>query len=366
MAKEALEHFEELKIRRTGRTAWKVKIPGTKWRIYMHLKPGGYWSVEIRLYLKVAKLRLPDVLELSELLVAAQTGWIYGDATYRADKKEVEMTTTQVWQAVSFPGFWPEKEVTVYIESVTVHETHVSIMWAVRVKGVRNAPRWWSLPKKEKQGIILAEIEEANEGKVDIVRAVKLALLYASDGKYPGSNTAKRVLEFAVGSKSYRVRTEQSLRLARLLLERTPQLLAFLRVSGCKKAEFLTRLALSRAPRAYQRLGLYAPVAGAMLNLPLVTVGDEYAYIYARIPVDNAPQGWYERAVEEGWTVNVVRSGETPYYEIPQDSLFEHASEDPELWEALYAFAKAKAEVKPAAKKLVEELLKIRPAGALE
>ncbi|ABL78038.1 hypothetical protein [Thermofilum pendens] len=55
---------------------------------------------------------------------------------------------------------------------------------------------------------------------------------------------------------------------------------------------------------------------------------------------------------------------ETKTAKSSQDSLFEHVSEDPELWEALYAFAKA--EVKPVAEKLFEGLLKIRLLGALE
>ncbi|ABL77868.1 hypothetical protein [Thermofilum pendens] len=365
---EALEHFEELKIWRTGRTQWKVKLPGKKWRLYIHRTPAGYWVVEVVLLLKIAKLRLPDVLRLPpELLVAAQEGWVLGDASYIADCEEAIMGTSQTWQAVSFPGFWPGKEVVLYVRGIAINEKrHVSIMWQVRVKGVRNAPKVWALKKEEKRKIAIAEIEEANKGNIDEQRALRIALYYAADGKYSQNSTA-RVLLFAVGKEQNWVRTEGSVRIARLLYEKAPQLLEYMAASGCKKAMFLARLALI-GPRklcmSYQRLGLYAPVAGALLNLVMVAVGDEYAYIYARIPVSNAPPGWYERAVKEGWTVNVVRSGETPYYEIPQDSLFERAAEDSELWEALYAFAKAKAEVKPAAKKLVEELLKIRPAGA--
>ncbi|ABL78618.1 hypothetical protein [Thermofilum pendens] len=371
VAKEALERIDELEIKRTGKTTWQVKLPGERWRVYIYLKPSGKWCVEIRLYIKVAKLRLPDILKLPpEWLRIAQEGWVFGDATYRARYREIAMTTSQAWQVASFPGFWPGKEVEVHIKSIAIHEKrHVSIMWTVKVKGVCNVPRVWSFPKVVKQRIIVDEIEKANEGEIDEQRALKLALLYAADGEYPGSNSARRVLEFAVGRRSRWIRTEQSVRLAKLLLEKAPQVVAFLCASGCRKAQYLARLALveSRKPRAArQQHGFYAPIAGAMLNLVIVTTGDEYAYIYARMPVSNAPQGWYERAVEEGWTVNVVRNAGTLYYEVPQDSLFEHASEDPELWEALYSFALAKAQAKPAAKKLVEKLLRIKPARAQE
>ncbi|ABL78100.1 hypothetical protein [Thermofilum pendens] len=366
--REALEHVDELEIRRTGRAHWKAKLPGRSWRLYVHLKPSGYWEVEIRLHLRVVKLRLPDTLRLPpELLRAAQEGWIMGDASYRADREEVTMTTAQTWQVASFPGFWPGKEVAVYVDRIEIHETRVSVKWYVVVKGVRDAPRWWSLSKKEKQGIILAEIEAANRGEIDIFRALKLALLYVTDGMYPGSsNTARHVLDFAVGQNSRRVRTEGAVKVARLLYEKVPQLLAYMVASGCQKAEFLASLA-SVKPRHYAPR--YLEVAGVKMTLLLVGASRALAaVVYVTEDNEETLRGFPERARREGLEVRKVKVSKGRWgYRAGQKELLRYADKRPIVYDTLIAFVEERLgamplnhPARPSVERLLERLKKAR------
>ncbi|ABL77971.1 hypothetical protein [Thermofilum pendens] len=368
--REALKRVDELKIKRTGKTRWKAKLPGEKWRIYVSRKPNGYWSVEVVLLLKIARLRLPDVLELSpELLVAAQTGWILGDASYIADHGRVDMATAQSWQVASFPGFWPGKEVTVYVRSIVINETRVSMVWFIYVHGVRDAPREWALRKEEKQGIILAEIEAANEGKVDIVRALKLALLYVTDGEYPGSsNTGKHLLQFAVGQRSRQVRTEGAVRVARLLYEKVPQLLEYMAASGCQKAEFLASLA-SVKPRHYAPR--YLEVCGVKMNLRLAGPKNR-RYLMAQVYItrnnEEMLRDFPERARREGLEVRRVKVSKRYWgYRAGEKSLMKYADRYPRVYDTLIAFVQEELEAmpldhpaRPSVERLLERLRKAR------
>ncbi|ABL77890.1 hypothetical protein [Thermofilum pendens] len=361
--REALEHFEELKVRRTGKATWKVKIPGEKCRIYVYRKPAGHWAVEIRLYIRVTKFIVPDTLRLPpELLVDAQTGWLYGDASYIASRKDVRMGTSQAWQVTSFPGFWPGKEVEVYIRSVVIHETHVSVVWTVRVKGVRNAPKEWRLRKEEKQSVILSEIKAANEGEIDIFRAVRIATYYAADGKYPGPNTAKRLLEFGVGNEPYWIRVEGAVRIAKLLHEEVPQLLAFMCSAGCKKARYLARLALVEPKRNLSPR--YLEVAGVRMNLQLVGTKN-YRTLIARVFITNNNEellrGFPERAREEGLIVKKMKIDKKYYgYYAGLRELMSYADKHLEAYDILIDFVKGELEEMPLdhpARQSVERLL---------
>ncbi|ABL77965.1 hypothetical protein [Thermofilum pendens] len=362
--REALKRVDELKIKRTGKTRWKAKLSGAKWRLYVHLKQSGYWSVEVRLYIRVAKLRLPDTLRIPpELLRVAQEGWVLGDASYDADRGEVKMSTSQSWQVASFPGFWPEKDVTICVKSVVINETRVSVTWYVVVKGVRDAPRLWSLPKVVKQRIILKEIGGANEGKVDIVRALKLALLYAADGEYPGPNSAKHVLEFAVGRRSRQVRTGGSVRIARLLYKEVPQLLAYMVASGCKKAEFLASLAFVE-PRPYRLSLRYLEVAGVRMNLQLVGNKNYYtlaARVYITEDNEEMLRDFPERARKEGLVVKKMKIAKKYYcYYAGMRELTGYCDKHPEAYNTLIDFVQEELETMPLdhpARRSVERLL---------
>ncbi|ABL77957.1 hypothetical protein [Thermofilum pendens] len=359
---EALEHADELEIKRTGKTTWKAKLPGRRWRLYVCRTPTGHWQVEVALLFKVAELRLSDTLRLPpELLRAAQDGWILGDASYIANKKEVKMGTAQTWQVASFPGFWPGKEVVIYVRSVVIHESHVSIMWQVRVHGVRDVPRWWRLRKEEKRRMAVAEIEEANKGNIDERRAVRIATYYAADGKYPGSNSALHYLDFAVGRRSRRVRTEQSVRVARLLYEKVPQLLAFMVASGCKKAEFLASLA-SVKPRHYAPR--YLEVCGVKMNLRLAGPKNR-RYLMAQVYItrnnEEMLRDFPERARREGLEVRRVKVSKRYWgYRAGEKSLMKYADRYPHVYDTLIEFVQEELQATPPdhpARRSIERLL---------
>ncbi|ABL77937.1 hypothetical protein [Thermofilum pendens] len=372
-----------LRAERHGRH-WRVYVPRENW--YVVVSKPARWVVRIPLKGFWTESEFPRVLvnTPSDVLRSLQRGWLLTDVTPPHEGYPyVSFGTTQAWQLPSTLAAFPSDDVRLGVTAGILGSTRLSLQWGVSIYGYEEELGWASgLIGEVKRAEFRRLVEECKELNGD---SVALATAFLGDGELEYF-LRLRWLYFRVGHEHVYLPTESAVFNARVAVERASEYVAFVgKVTRCAKVRHILFVAYGapgkrgRKPGqkvgSYQELGLYAPVAGALLNLVMVAVGGKYAYIYARIPVDSAPQGWYQRAVEEGWTVKVVRSRvksrahttrEMLYYEIPQSSLFEHAAEDATLWEALYRFAVAKAQAKPVARKLVEELLRIKPAGAQE
>ncbi|ABL77670.1 hypothetical protein [Thermofilum pendens] len=364
-----------LRAERHGRH-WRVYPPRENWYVVVS-KPTSGWSVRIPLKGFWVESEFPRVLMNTPISVlrSLQRGWILTDVTPPHGRhSDVRFSTTQPWQLPATLAAFPSDNIRLGITAGILGSTRLSIEWGVSIYGYEEELGWASgLVGEVKRVEFRALVERCKALQGD---PVALHTAFLGDGLRT-LFLRIRELYFSIGNEIVYLPTESAVFNARAAVELASEYVAFVgKVTRCAKIRHWLYVAYGAPGRrgrrpgqkvvSYQELGFYVDIAGAMLNLSLVTVGDKYAYIYARMPFDSAPPGWYERAVKEGWTVNVVRSGGTLYYEIPQDSLFEHAGEDPELWEALYRFAVAKSEARPAAKKLVEELLRIKPAGAQE
>ncbi|ABL78274.1 hypothetical protein [Thermofilum pendens] len=362
-----------LKVERHGKI-WRVYPPRENWHVTVSRPNAHSWTVHVPLEGYWVESEFPEVLARTspDILRSLQKGWLLTDVMPpRESYLYVSFSTTQAWQLPATLADFPSDDVHLGIRAGVLGSTKMSIMWGVSIYGYAEELSWASrLVGEVKRAEYRSLVEECKALNGD---SVALITAFLGDGIL-AFFLRLRWLYFRVGNEIVYLPTESAVFNARVAVERASEYVAFVgKVTRCAKVRHVLFVAYGapgkrgRKPGqkvACQWLGLYAPVAGALLNLVMVTVGDEYAYIYARIPVDSAPPGWYQRALEEGWDVRVVRMSDREYYQIPQDSLFEHAGENPELWEALYRFAVAKAQAKPAARKLVEELLRFKPAGA--
>ncbi|ABL77731.1 hypothetical protein [Thermofilum pendens] len=351
---------------------WHVYIPRENWHVIAH-KPTYDWIVHVPLEGFWTETSFPEVLARTspDVLRSLQRGWILTDVTPPHGRySDIKFGTTQSWQLPSTLATFPSDHVDIGVTAGILGSTGLSIKWEVSIHGYADELGWASgLVGATKRAEFRALVERCKELNGD---SVALATAFLGDGELEFF-LRLRWLYFKVGQEHIYLPAESAIANARAAVERAWEYVAFVgKVTRCAKIRHWLYVAYGAPGRRGrkpgqngQRLDLYAPVAGALLNLVLIGHGD-YARIYARMPVDGAPPGWYERVVEEGWVVRVVRNAGMLYYQVPQDSLFEHAAEDATLWEALYRFAAAKAQAKPAAKKLVEELLKIRLAGAQE
>ncbi|ABL78035.1 hypothetical protein [Thermofilum pendens] len=171
-----------------------------------------------------------------------------------------------------------------------------------------------------------------------------------------------RWLYFRAGQEHIYLPTESPVFNARLAVELASEYVKFISLAmKCPKIKHFLFVGFGAPGKRSKKNGqknnpFYAEVAGAQLHLVYISTKN---HVYARIVVNDTPQGWYEKAIEEGWVVRTISMGDREYYQVTHASLMEHARYDAALRETLIAFAKAKAEQYPKAQSLVERLEKL-------
>ncbi|ABL78541.1 hypothetical protein [Thermofilum pendens] len=356
---------DDLRAERHGKH-WRVYPPRENWYVRVARPNAHSWAVRVPLEGFWVESEFPEVLVNTprEVLKSLQRGWILTDVTPpHGRRSDVRFGTTQSWQLPSTLAAFPSDDIRLGIKAGVLGSTRMSIEWEVSIYGYTEELGWASTligeVKRVEYRRLVDECRKLNGDPVALFTA------FLGDGLRTFFLRI-RVLFFGIGHEIVYLPTESAVFNARLAVERASEYVRFVSlVTKCPKIKHFLFVSLGLPQKRGRKNGrrnnpFYANIAGAQLLLVYISTMN---LVYARIAVDAVPQGWYEKAIEEGWDVRVVTSG-TPsgskkYYAVPQGSLFEHARHDAELRATLLAFTRYKAEQYPRAWELVNRLEKL-------
>ncbi|ABL77827.1 hypothetical protein [Thermofilum pendens] len=349
-----------LKVERHGKH-WQVYIPGENWHVIAY-KPTHNWIILIPLKGFWVESEFPRVLVNTPISVlqSLQKGWVLTDVTPPHGRYSyVQFSTTQPWQLPATLAAFPSDNICLGVTAGALGSTKLSIEWKVHVYSYEEELGWASE--------LIGEVKRAEFRQlIDACRVlqgdpVALHTAFLGDG-YLAFFLRLRMLFFSIGHEIFYLPAESAIVNARLAVELAPEYTKFVSlVTKCPKIKHFLFVGFGLPQKRGMRDGqrktpFYAEIAGARLHLVYISTRN---HVYARIAVDDAPQGWVEEARAQGWDVRVVNMGSEEYYQVTHVSLMEHARYDEALRETLLAFAKAKAEQYPKAWELVERLEKL-------